>query len=213
MERDRKALNWKHIPVILASMFLFLFIVFEVSGVITLEKIRYFVMGSGAFAAAIIIFFLIVDLILPMPSTVLMTLSGAFYGFYSGTLINITGSLLASLTGFAITRKLGKTKLFLDRTEERAMDEWFVKWGEGILILSKTVPIVSETMACFAGLTKISGKRFIALSLLGIIPVSAYYAYFGSISRNFSEWLLPLFFGIAIPTTIWSILKKSKEKT
>jgi uncharacterized membrane protein YdjX (TVP38/TMEM64 family) len=213
MKRDRKALNWRHIPLILASIFLFLFIIFEVSGLITLEKIRYFVMGSGASAAAIIIFLLVIDLILPMPSTVLMTFSGAFYGFYLGTLINITGSLLASMAGFAITRKLGKARLFLDKTDERAMDEWFVKWGEGILILSKMVPIVSETMACFAGLTGISGRKFIVLSLLGIVPVSAYYAYFGSISQNFSEWLLPLFFGIAIPVIIWSILKKSKEKT
>lgn len=98
---------------------MYLFMVFEVSGLITLEKIRYLVMGSGVFAAAIIIFFLVTDLILPMPSTVLMTLSGAFYGFYLGELINITGSLLASMAGFAITRRLGKTRLFLDKTEER----------------------------------------------------------------------------------------------
>lgn len=212
MERDRRALSWKHIPVILASMFFFLFIIFELSGLITLEKIIYFVMGSGAFAGTIIIFLLVIDLILPMPSTVLMTFSGAFYGFFIGTLINITGSLLASLSGFVITRKLGKTRLFLDKAEKRAMEEWFVKWGEGILILSKMIPIVSETMACFAGLTRISVRKFIVLSLLGIIPVSVYYAYFGSTSQNFSEWLFPLFFGIAIPTIIWSILKKSKEK-
>lgn len=213
MKRERKALNWKHIPVILASMFLFLFIVFEISGLITLEKINYLVMGSGAFAAFIIVFFLVIDLVLPMPSTVLMTFSGVFYGFFIGTLINITGSFLASLAGFVITRKLGGTRLLIDATEKRSMDEWFIKWGEGILVLSKMVPIISETMACFAGLTSISGRKFIILSLLGIIPVSVYYAYVGSTSQNFSEWLLPLFFGIAIPILIWTILKRSIERT
>ena len=210
MRKDKKALNWKHIPVILASMFLFLFMIFETSGLITLEKINFLVLESGPFAAAIIIFFLVIDLILPMPSTVLMTFSGAFYGIFIGTLINITGSLLASLAGFAITRKLGKTRPFLDKAEKQSMDEWFIRWGEGILILSKMIPIMSETMACFAGLTGISWRKFIILSLLGIIPVSVYYAYVGSTSENFSEWLLPLFFGIAIPIVIWSILKKSK---
>lgn len=194
MRIDKKALNWKHIPVILASIFL-----------------SSLVMGSGSFAAAMIIFFLIIDLILPMPSTVLMTFSGAFYGIFTGALINITGYLLASLEGFAISRKLGKTRLLLDKTEKESMDKWFLKWGEGILILSKMIPVMSETMACFAGLTRISGRKFIILSLLGIIPVSVYYAYIGSISQNFSQWLLPLFFGIAIPITFWSILKRSKK--
>jgi uncharacterized membrane protein YdjX (TVP38/TMEM64 family) len=211
MRRDKKALNWKHIPVILASIFLFLFIVFEVSGLITLEKITSLVMESGSFAAAMIIFFLIIDLILPMPFTVLMTFSGAFYGIFTGTLINITGSFLASLAGFAVARKLGKTRLFIDKTEKRSMDEWFIKWGEGILILSKMIPIMSGTMACFAGLIRISGRKFVILSLLGIIPVSVYYAHFGSTSQNFSEWMAPLFFGIAVPITIWSILKRSKK--
>jgi 3-dehydroquinate synthase len=211
MRKGKKALSWKHIPVTLASIFLFLFIIFETSGLITLEKINFLVMESGPFAAAIIIFFLVIDLILPMPSTVLMTFSGAFYGVFIGTLINVTGSLLASLAGFAITRKLGKARLFLDKAEKQSMDEWFVKWGEGILILSKMIPIVSETMACFAGLTGISWRKFISLSLLGIIPVSVYYAYVGSTFENFSEWVLPLFYGIAIPIVIWSILKKSKE--
>jgi 3-dehydroquinate synthase len=212
MSKDKKALSWKHIPLILASIFLFLFIIFEASGLITLEKINILVLESGSFAAAIIIIFLIIDLILPMPSTVLMTFSGAFYGVFIGTLINVTGSLLASLAGFAITRKLGKTRLFLDKTEKRSMDEWFIRWGEGILIISKMIPIVSETMACFVGLTRISWRKFIILSLLGIIPVSVYYAYVGSTSENFSEWLLPLFFGIAIPIAVWSILKKIQEK-
>ncbi|MDN5309803.1 MAG: hypothetical protein PWP14_1197 [Methanolobus sp.] len=212
MKRDRKALNWRHIPIILASIFLFLFIVFEISGLITLEKISYLVMRSGAFAAAIILFFLVIDLVLPMPSTVLMTFSGAFYGFSIGILINITGSLLASLAGFSITRKVGGTRLLIDTTEKQSMDAWFVKWGEGILVLSKMVPIASETMACFAGLTSISGRKFITLSLLGIIPVSVYYAYVGSTSQNFSEWLLPLFFGIAMPIMVWTILKRAKER-
>jgi uncharacterized membrane protein YdjX (TVP38/TMEM64 family) len=207
----KKALNWKHIPVILASIFFFLFIIFELSGLMTLEKITSLVMGSGSFAAVIIIFFLVIDLVLPMPSTVLMTFSGAFYGIFIGALINITGSLLASLAGFAVTRKLGKTRLFLDKTEKRSMDEWFIKWGEGMLILSKMIPVMSETMACFAGLTGISWRKFVILSLLGIIPVSVYYAYFGSTSQSFSEWLLPLFFGIAIPIIIWSMLKGSRK--
>ncbi|MDP2215870.1 MAG: hypothetical protein Q8J68_01040 [Methanolobus sp.] len=58
MRKDKKALSWKHIPVILASIFLFLFIIFEASGLITLGKINVLVLESGSFAAAIIIFFL-----------------------------------------------------------------------------------------------------------------------------------------------------------
>ncbi|TGC09092.1 TVP38/TMEM64 family protein [Methanolobus halotolerans] len=208
MSKGKNVLKWRHIPVILAFIFLFLFILFEVSGLITLERINSLVRESGSFAAVLIILFLIIDLILPMPSTVLMTFSGAFYGTFMGTLINITGSLLASLAGFVITRKLGKRWSFLDNQEKQSMNEWFRKWGEGILILSKMIPIASETMACFAGLTRISLSHFIILSLIGIIPVSVYYAYFGSISESFSEWLLPLFFGIAIPIIVWSILKR-----
>ncbi|WP_370867575.1 VTT domain-containing protein [Methanolobus sp.] len=66
-------------------------------------------------------------------------------------------------------------------------------------MLSKMIPIVSETMACFAGLTGISWRKFIILSLLGIIPVSVYYAYVGRTSENFLSGYSHCFLGLQYP--------------
>ncbi len=198
-------INWKYIPSLLFIIFLVSFLIFELTGILTLETAKTIVMGSGPLAGLMIIFLLTIDLILPVPSSVLMIMAGSFYGTIVGAVIGTIGSLTASVIGFFIARKISP-RILLSKKQTQAMNNWFSRWGEGILIISRMIPIVTETMATFAGLTKISFRRFLILASVGTIPTAFYYSYFGSISKSVSEWSLPLIAGITIPGLLWIIL-------
>lgn len=187
--------------------FLLLYLVFEWSGVLTLQNTKDYVQSSGPLAGLIIALLLVSDLITPVPSSVLMTLAGSIYGVLWGTIIGSSGSLLSSVIGFFITRRWGKRRLrVIGSTEIRSMNRWFHRWGEGILILSRMIPMLTETMSCFAGLTRIPFKRFLLLIVVGTIPITTFYSYFGSQAQSVSEWSLPLTAGVVVPGITWILL-------
>jgi 3-dehydroquinate synthase len=207
--------NWRFLPLILFTVFLMIFIIFELSGLLTLEDAKDWVISFDSLAGLVIILMLIIDLVIPVPSSVLMTLAGSLYGFFWGVLIGTLGSLLASITGFCLTRYIGKRKAltFIDESEQKSMNKWFTQWGEGILILSRMVPMLTETMSCFAGLTGISFSRFLSIIIIGTIPVTVYYSYFGSHLHSVSEWSFPLAVGVIIPGILWIFLHKKVKNT
>ncbi|WP_292486629.1 TVP38/TMEM64 family protein [Methanohalobium sp.] len=207
--------NWRYIPLILFTVFLMIFIIFELSGLLTLEDAKNWVLSFDSLAGLVIILMLIIDLVIPVPSSVLMTLAGSLYGFFWGVLIGTLGSLLASITGFCLTRYIRKRKAltFIDESEQKSMNKWFTQWGEGILILSRMVPMLTETMSCFAGLTGISFLRFLVIIIIGTIPVTVYYSYFGSHLHSVSEWSFPLAAGVIIPGILWIFLHKKIKNT
>lgn len=210
MLKNSKQKYWKLIPILIFTFFLLIYVILELSGLLTVEDVKEILNQSGSYSGLIIIGLLTSDLVLPIPSSVVMTFSGLFYGFLAGALISTIGSLTGSITGFIIFRKKGQsfTKKLIDMDEQKSMNNWFNSYGEGILIISRMIPMLAETMACFAGLTKISFKRFLLFIAVGTIPISLYYSYFGSHLKTVSEWSLPLAIGIIIPGIIWIILKK-----
>ena len=188
-------------------LFLILYVIFEFSGVITLENVREAVLYFGTMAGGVIILLLASDIVTPVPSSVLMVLAGSLYGFIPGALIGFAGSVSASVAGFVLARtQKSKILQVIKKGDDKAMNRWFVRWGEGILILSRPVPMVAEAMSVFAGSTDISFKRFFSLISVGTAPMVIFYSYSGSIFQNVHEWSLPLVLGVGIPGALWLLL-------
>ncbi|MFP4558764.1 MAG: hypothetical protein ACLFO6_04640, partial [Archaeoglobaceae archaeon] len=47
---------------------------------------------------------------------------------------------------------------------------------------------------------------FLLLILIGTIPITIFYSYFGSRAQSVSEWSLPLTVGVVIPGILWILL-------
>jgi len=215
----KKQLSWKWIPFVFVLFFSLLFIFFQISGIFTLEKSKAIVEATGSLAGVMIFLLLVSDLVTPVPSSILMTLAGNLYGPLWGTLLNTCASLLASVIGFMLCRYLAriKTRKFISEENEQSMNRWFHTWGEGILVLSRMLPMVTETMSCFAGLTSITFKRFFIFIFVGTLPISFFYAYFGSKATSIGEWSFPLIIGVLVPGLLWIVIQliisaKNKKK-
>jgi len=118
---------WKLIPIIIFTVFLIIYIIFELTGILTLSQVKEILQQSQPYTALIIIGLLIIDLILPIPSSVVMTFSGSIYEFMGGAILGTIGSITGSTIGFIIFRKKGFKiiKKFINQNEQKSMNKWF----------------------------------------------------------------------------------------
>lgn len=184
----------------LVIVFSVAFVVAEQAGLESAETWRGWV-GSGggqAGAAGIIGLALVADLVLPVPSSVVMTLSGNLLGFTLGTVVNTAGGMGAAWLGWGLSRALGRGAFTrLVGSDQPRVEAWFQRWGSWAIVLSRAVPMLTEVVSCLAGLHGVSFLRFTVLSLLGTLPVAAVYAWAGATGTT-SLWL-PLAVAFGLP--------------
>ncbi len=212
---NRRNISWKWIPTILIVFFLISYAVLEASGLIRTNSLEDWVSSFSLPSWIFILLLLLVDIVVPIPSSVVAALAGKLYGPACGTLIGYSGLIGASLAGFFIMKKAKKRiqKKFLGEEEFQKMDDWFEKWGELAIVLSRLFPMANETLAFTAGLSQMSWRRFFVLATLGTLPISVVYAYIGEKSKNPAEFSFYITLAFLFPAIVWIFFKKfSKNK-
>ena len=215
----------KKIILIVAILFVFftgLFLLGDATGILKEEFIEQKIqeLGSnpaGQFLAGLaVVLLLIVDILLPVPSSIVMTLSGKFLGFIAGGLVSCLGAMLAAWIGFFACR-WGGQKVFIRLIGEKDISkvrEWFGKYGIFAIILSRPVPMLTEILSCLAGLSQFSFKSFSLAALCGTLPICFVYSYFGSKSSITNPWPA-VWVALVIPAIGWGIARwiNRKKKT
>src|SRR3954468_1580895 len=105
---------------LILAFFLVLFLLVEALGVPLLTDPSPYLEDGGMFAALVGVGLLVVDVTLPVPSSLVMVAHGALFGVAVGTLLSLTGSTGAALVGFAVGRRGGPPLARLVGPEERA---------------------------------------------------------------------------------------------
>lgn len=157
-----------------------------------LEDPKPFLDAAGLFGAALIgIGLLVADVLLPVPASLLMIAHGSLFGLPLGGLVNLAGGLLASAFGFSLGRRSGPwLRRHVSAEESRAADALLARWGDLAIVATRPIPILSETMALFAGTTRLGWKRFLLASLLGYLPPALLYAATGAAAARLDSAFL-----------------------
>lgn len=161
--------------------------------------------------AGAVVGLLLIDLLLPVPSSIVMLVSGAVLGVVAGTAASFAGAMLAALVGFFACRWGGQDVMrkFIGAEDVHAVGEWFSRYGVLAIIISRPVPMLTEILSCLAGLSDLRARTFIAASVLGTLPICAIYAYFGAISAT--RGLMPaVWVAILIPAAGWLLTQRIK---
>jgi uncharacterized membrane protein YdjX (TVP38/TMEM64 family) len=203
----------RYLLLILVMMALFLaaFIIAEsVGGTILTDPGPW--MNSGGVTAAVIgVGLLIADVLLPVPSSLVMVAHGALFGVWMGTLLSLIGSVGAALFGFAIGRR-GEVVLnrFVIEEERVKANALLKRWGVMAIVVTRPVPIVAETVAIVAGTSSLSWWKVALASLAGSIPAALLYAITGAAIADLqsSTLVFGLVIFIAILTGLGSALWK-----
>jgi uncharacterized membrane protein YdjX (TVP38/TMEM64 family) len=186
--------------------FLILFLVVEALGVPLLTDPTPWMKHGGIVAATLGVGLLIADVLLPVPSSLVMVAHGALFGVLGGTLLSLTGSLGAALFGFWIGRRGGRWLERVVTREERARaDDLLKRWGALAIIVTRPVPLLAETVAIMAGASQMGWGRLALTALLGSLPPAVLYALAGAAVANFQSTALMFGFVLLVAGFFWLV--------
>ncbi|HKO58160.1 MAG TPA: VTT domain-containing protein [Thermoanaerobaculia bacterium] len=190
----------------MAASFLLLFGIAEAMHVPLLTNPMPWLRSAGVVAGVIGVGLLVADVVLPVPSSVIMIAHGALFGLWIGALLSLVGSVGASLTGFAIGRAgRDAVRRFVSDAEYDRAAAILDKWGIFALIATRPVPILAETVAILAGASPTGWLQMTIASVVGILPAALAYAAAGAMSRRPVDAIWVFLAVMALAFVTWSI--------
>lgn len=149
---------------------------------------------------------LIADVLIPVPSALVMILNGTLFGTLGGTLLSLAGALGAAAFGFWLGRKGGPLLDRLMTPDDRARgDRLIARHGGLAIILSRPLPILAETVSILAGTSPLTWKRLLTATTLGALPPAILYALAGAAATELDDQLLIMTAVAATAALFWAI--------
>lgn len=170
---------------------------------LSLDAVRSLLEQHRAIGWLIGIVLLVADLFLPIPSTIVMSALGWLYGTVAGGLTASCGLFLSAQLAYQLSFRFGRAIAIRLADEESlaAASKWFSKAGGACVAVSRCLPVLSEAIACLAGLSRFPQRDFLTASLLGALPAGFTFAFIGELGREDSGTATAL--SALIPVILW----------
>lgn len=176
------------------------------------DQIRAYLKDFGAWAPAVSIALMTLQAVFaPIPASVVQLSNGVVFGIAGGALLNIVGQMMGATLAFVISRSLGRSaaERLAGRIDEHGVIEhWLAAWGARALFVVRVVPgMPSDFVSYLMGLTRMSARKFLLVSLLGYIPQSIAYSWLGDQTSGYFWWIVAAGFGISgiIGIVLWAV--------
>lgn len=171
----------------LAMIFASTFVIIKMTGILTIEDIKgYLTLAhntSPTYVVLTVIFLLVADLFIAVPTLTVTILGGYFLGFPLGFLAGATGLLSAGVLGYGISYAYGPgllRRINKDQARQDEMERVFAKYGSIVLLICRAMPILPEVSCCLAGATRMGFGKFISAFMMGTVPYALLATYAGS---------------------------------
>lgn len=155
-----------------------------------------------------IISFLILasDIILPIPSSIVLYINGFFLGAIGGTFVSMAGLMAGAVIGYII----GKSSSNVLKSERHhKANRVLSRYGPAAIFLTRGIPILSESLCFVCGYNRIDFKRYLMLNFVGYLPVCSLHAIFGYMGyAGGSIFLMSFTVSVAISIVFWFFGKK-----
>lgn len=172
----------------LAALVLLTFAVFgdRFDALFSSEASRDLLRAHRAWAGPLGAALLVSDLLLPIPTTVVIGAMGAVLGVAQGFFWGWLGLCLAGFSGYGLARLGGKrwADQLATPAEQAAHRRAFDTWGGLAVVLTRMLPILPEVFSVLAGLYGMKPGRFALAVVLGSLPPALAYAWIGAQARD-----------------------------
>lgn len=205
--------RWFSLAVIAAAVVVTTKLVIEnLLGVDLAPAIASWIARPGPGAAFAVVALLVVDLFLPIPSSLVMVLSGAAFGVPRGAALSLAGSVGCSVLGFELTRRYGRraSARLVGADELARLERAFERHGAGAVFITRALPVMMETMSVVAGLSKMRRSTFVLATVAGTIPEVVVYAYAGARSREVGSLVPAVVILIAVAGAGWMLYRRDR---
>lgn len=160
--------------------------------------------GYGVSAGLAGVGLLVMDLVLPVPGTVVMSALGYLYGTVLGAVLGFVGSVLAGMIGYGIGRLLPEkmARRFLGEKDFTRGSALCARGGGWVIALSRAVPILPEALAVTAGMLRMPTMTFFLSLSCGSLPMAGLFAWIGATGHD--RPLLTMVLSFAVPAVLWT---------
>lgn len=140
-------------------------------------------------------------------------------GVIGGTIAQVFLYWIGSYGGRPFVEKYGKY-IFVNKHHLEVAENWFNKYGVGVIFSARFIPVVRHAISIPAGLAKMPLWKFTTYTVLAIIPWSIFFIYLGEKLgtnwRNIKEYAAPytpyFIIGAIIFVLLYMGLKMLKKK-
>lgn len=163
--------------------------------------------------AASIFALLALDVLLPVPSSIVSTASGVLLGFWTGAVVVWLGMMVGCLLGYALgVRASGVARRFVGAEGLLRAERLAARYGEWTILVCRPVPVLAEASVIFAGIIRAPLVKFAWLTAASNLGIAVGYAAFGAFSMRVDSFLLAFVGALIIPGIIISVAKLALSK-
>ena len=207
MRGRRSWAGWVILGGVLLAAILIPFFLFE--DAITQWAAVHLAGGSRWLTALLIVGLLASDIFLPVPSSIVSTSAGALLGFAGGVLASTLGMCGGSMLGYWVGAAAGESVLrrFVSEKQIQRATALSLRYGTAALLISRPIPVLAEASVVLAGMMHVPRARFLLLTTLSNLGISAAYCAVGAWSNNGGSFLFAFAGAIAIPAIAIALAK------
>jgi uncharacterized membrane protein YdjX (TVP38/TMEM64 family) len=204
---------WTVVGLMLLAL-LALFGAVEALGVPLLTDPSPWIERRGPLAAATGVGLLVIDVLLPVPASLVMIAHGALFGVVAGTALSLLGSTGAAALGFALGRRGGGLlERIVPASERERADRMLERWGTLAVIATRPVPLLAETTAIMAGASPMPWRRLLLAAVAGALPAALLYALTGAVAASFTNGTLVFGLVLLVAGAFWWLGRRAERAT
>ena len=171
----------------------------------SIETAREYIAGYGAFAPVIsAILMIFQSVIAPLPAFLITFANGTLFGFWWGSLLSWSSSMVGAAFCFYIARYLGIERItrLISQPAVDKTNDFVEKYGTYAILIARLMPFISfDVVSYFAGATRMRFLGFWIATGIGQLPATLVYSYLGESASPHIKWIL-FAFGIVIAISI-----------
>ncbi|MFA5992465.1 MAG: DedA family protein [Candidatus Pacearchaeota archaeon] len=179
----------------------------------------------------VVILMALESMVFPMPSEAVMPFAGFLIHEGKFTILNVIifstiGTIIGSLISYYIGFWLGKPffekygkYFFLNKHHLHQTENFFKKYGDKTIFISRFIPVVRHLISIPAGVSKMNIWKFLLYTILGGIIWNTFLTYLGiqlgerwELVHEYSKILDYVIVAIIIIAIIWFVIKMIKKR-
>ncbi|MEM8907208.1 MAG: VTT domain-containing protein, partial [Bacteroidota bacterium] len=144
------------------------------------------------------------DILLPVPSSIVMFMNGAILGIFWGAFLSFLAAMTSSIIGYYLGRSTSTfTNRFFSSTESEVALHFLQRYGWMAILLSRGLPILAETISFLAGNLQYRFRTFFWSNFIGLLPVCLLYAWAGHYAFETQSLLIAFAINIVLAALFW----------
>ncbi len=170
-----------------------------------IETVRAYIASYGALAPVVsAILMIFQSVIAPLPAFLITFANGTLFGFWWGSLLSWSSSMVGAAFCFYIARALGIQRItaLVSKPAVDKANDFFEKYGTYAVLIARLMPFTSfDVVSYFAGATRMRFLGFWIATGIGQMPATLVYSYLGESASPHIKWIL-FGFGIVVAISI-----------